>query len=127
MTAQGSPRTRFERALRSGDPLSVRIAAGELRRVELADAFAITAVLARADDPQWRRAGLRLLGRFSLEAGPRAELDDAAQLLWLLQARVPGDRLHAWEPRLRELGLEGVARRAARDADSARDRPGSFS
>ena len=89
------------------------IAAGELRRVELADAFAITAVLAQADDPQWRRAGLRLLGRFALEAGPRAELDDAAQLLWLLQARLPGDRLHAWEPRLRELGLEGVARRTA--------------
>lgn len=32
-------------------------------------------------------AGLRLLGRFALEAALKGELDDAAKLLWLLQAR----------------------------------------
>jgi hypothetical protein len=58
--------TRFRRALAAGDGAGAYAAAAELPRVELADALALTLLL--ADDwSLFERACVRWVGRFALE------------------------------------------------------------
>jgi hypothetical protein len=64
--SEGSALTRFRRALAAGDGAGAYAVASELPRVALADALALTLLL--ADD--WRlfeRACVRWVGRFALE------------------------------------------------------------
>ena len=96
MTSQGSPRTRFTRALASGNPTLVLAAAAEMGGLSLADALAVTLVLLPADAGRFERATVRWHARWCLEVHP---LPDESQLaLAALRA------------------LRGPARQAAADA-----------
>jgi hypothetical protein len=108
MTSQGSPYSRFRRALASGNPLLIRSTAAELPRIELADALAICLALADADDDAYGRAAARFTARWSLEL-PAVSLEEAQALGAALQAlRAPdtaamGHRVLAALVRARDL------------------------
>lgn len=84
MTSQGSPYARFRRALTTGNLLLVRAAAAELPRVELADALRVCLLIQRGDPDRYERAGIRWLGRLSLER-PEVGFDDLAEGLAALR------------------------------------------
>ena len=68
MTSDGSPYSRFRRALETGNELLVIAAAKELPRIGLEDALRICLVLRDGDAERYERAAVRWLGRFALEA-----------------------------------------------------------
>ncbi len=68
MTSDGSPYTRFKRALDVGNLLLVQAAAAELPRVGLRDALRVCLLLRDGDPDRYERAAVRWVGRFSLEA-----------------------------------------------------------
>lgn len=105
LTSQGSPYTRFKRALDTGNLTLVRAAAAELPRVELGDALRIVWLM-RDDDALYERAAVRWLGRFCLEAAT-VTLEDvqaAASDLAAIAMGFPGslDRLAS---RCRDCGI----------------------
>jgi hypothetical protein len=67
VTAEGSPYTRFRRALASGNELLVLTTARELPTIALDDALQICLVLRNGDPDRYERAAVRWLGRFALE------------------------------------------------------------
>lgn len=68
MTSEGSPYTRFQRALKGGSPTVVVAAAAELgNRLVFADALAVTLVFLDTDPPRFQRAAARLQARYCLE------------------------------------------------------------
>ena len=67
MTSEGSPYSRFRRALDSGNELLVLTAARELPQIALDDALRICLVLRDGDPGRYERAAVRWLGRFALE------------------------------------------------------------
>ena len=75
VTTDGSPYSRFIRALQTGNELLVIAAARELPRVGLDDALRICLVLRDGDEERYERAAVRWLGRFALEAAG-ATIDD---------------------------------------------------
>jgi hypothetical protein len=87
-TSGGSPYTRFQRALQTGDIALVRAAAAELPQVELGDALRIV-WLYREDDQLFERAAVRWVGRFALEA-KAATLEDVQSALSALNAIAMG-------------------------------------
>jgi hypothetical protein len=68
VTSEGSPYSRFRRALDSGNELLVLTAARELPQIALDDALRICLVLRDGDPGRYERAAVRWLGRFALEA-----------------------------------------------------------
>lgn len=68
MTSDGSPYTRFRRALDTGNAALVIAAARELPQIALDDALRICLILRDADPERYERAAVRWLGRFALEA-----------------------------------------------------------
>jgi hypothetical protein len=68
MTSQGTPYGRFQRAIERGHLLHAEVAARELGRLALADALALTALIARDDPSRFGRAAVRWYGRFVAEA-----------------------------------------------------------
>jgi hypothetical protein len=68
MTSDGSPYTRFRRALETGNETLVFAAAHELPHVNLDDALRICLLLRDGDRDRYERAAVRWLGRFALEA-----------------------------------------------------------
>ncbi len=68
MTSDGSPYTRFRRALETGNETLVFAAARELPHVSLDDALRICLLLRDGDRERYERAAVRWLGRFALEA-----------------------------------------------------------
>ncbi len=75
MTSDGSPYSRFRRALTTGNELLVLAAAQELPRIALDDALRICLVLRDGDEDRYEKAAVRWLGRFALEARG-ATIDD---------------------------------------------------
>jgi hypothetical protein len=75
MTSDGSPYSRFRRALTTGNELLVLAAARELPRIALDDALRICLVLRDGDEERYEKAAVRWLGRFALEARG-ATIDD---------------------------------------------------
>src|SRR5436190_663641 len=73
LTSQGSPYSRFCRAVKGGNPNLALEAAGELRAVSLTDALNLCRLLARAQDRRFEAAARRWLGRFGGEAHPTLE------------------------------------------------------
>jgi hypothetical protein len=67
VTSEGSPYSRFCRALDSGNELLVLTAARELPQIRLDDALRICLVLRDGDPGRYERAAVRWLGRFALE------------------------------------------------------------
>ena len=72
VTSDGSPYTRFRRALETGNLLLIRAAAAELPQVNLGDALCICVAIREAEP---ERAALRWLARFCVER-PRATVAD---------------------------------------------------
>jgi hypothetical protein len=68
VTSDGSPYSRFRRALRTGNEQLVIAAARELPQIALDDALRICLVLRTGDPRRYERAAVRWLGRFALEA-----------------------------------------------------------
>ena len=84
MTSQGSPYSRFQRALQTGDLHLIRAAAAELPQVDLVDALAVCHVMARRADPAFERSAARWVARYTLERG--AELADVRLVVGLFEA-----------------------------------------
>jgi hypothetical protein len=68
VTSDGSPYSRFRRALETGNELLVLAAARELPQIGLDDALRICLILRDGDRTRYERAAVRWLGRFALEA-----------------------------------------------------------
>jgi len=75
VTSDGSPYSRFRRALQTGNEMLVLATARELPRVALDDALRICLMLRDSDEDRYERAAVRWLGRFALEARG-ATIDD---------------------------------------------------
>lgn len=93
VTSQGSPHSRFRRALQTGNLRVVEAAAAELPSIALDDALVMLCLLADAGDPRFERAAVRWIGRLLLETP--ADLSDARFALALVE-RLPTcrDALH---------------------------------
>jgi hypothetical protein len=68
MTSDGSPITRLQHALRSGDLLRVRGIAAELPFIPLGHALAILELIEAQDEARFERGAVRWVGRLALEA-----------------------------------------------------------
>ena len=100
VTYEGSPYTRFRRALASGNELLVLATARELPTIALDDALQICLVLRNGDAERYERAAVRWLGRFALE-GRDVSIDDLRAAADALD-RLP-DRAQDGIERLQEL------------------------
>jgi len=82
VTSQGSPYSRFRRAIEGGHLLKALDAASELKRVSLEDALDLCRLLAASDDPMFAKAASRWIARLSAEKGATlSELQLAAAAL----------------------------------------------
>jgi hypothetical protein len=102
VTSDGSPYSRFRRALATGNETLVITAARELPRISLDDALRVCLVLRDGDHGRFERAAVRWLGRFALEA-KGATMDDLRAAADALDA-LPGQPVAAME-RLQALCL----------------------
>jgi hypothetical protein len=67
LTAQGSPRARFKRAIEGGWVFHAEIAAREAGNLTLTEALQLVCLYAEADPTKYERAALRWLGRYVTE------------------------------------------------------------
>src|SRR4051812_46336446 len=67
VTAQGSPATRFSRAIERRSLINAELAAREMAQVSLEDALALVALYAEQGEDRFERAAVRWLGRLFLE------------------------------------------------------------
>ena len=104
MTSDGSPCSRFQRALRSGNLALIHATAAELPYVPLPDALAILLVLGARHEERFEPAAVRWAGRLATEA-PGLELAELSRALESLHAP-PGESAQA-----SLLALAGQARR----------------
>jgi hypothetical protein len=112
VTSQGSPYARFRRALANRNPTLAWAAAGELPRVDLADALALC--LLTANDPErYGRAAARWHARYCTELRG-VTLAESQLVLAALQAMPQGIGAGAAAETLAHLadqrGLEAVVR-----------------
>ena len=88
VTSQGSPYSRFQRALATGNLTIIRAAAAELPRVDLGDALSVCMAIRDAEPDRFERAALRWLARFAAEqASTVGEVREAAGAM----AAMPSD------------------------------------
>jgi hypothetical protein len=94
VTSQGSPYSRFQRALRTGNLNVIRAAAAELPQVDLGDALAVCVAIREAEPHRFERAALRWLARFCVERreATLADVTAAARAFEQMAAR-PVDAL----------------------------------
>ena len=92
MTAQGSPLTRFRRAIQHRSLLLAIVAAREHGWLDLSDALSLVELMAAQHDDLFERAALRWHARFELEV-PGFTLEESALALNALLAlrRAPDD------------------------------------
>jgi hypothetical protein len=89
VTAQGSARTRYRRAIETQSIVLAELAAREMGHVSLGDALALVALYAASGSPKAEPAAVRWLARLALER-PRTtigELQLAAAALAQLSER----------------------------------------
>jgi hypothetical protein len=67
VTAQGSPTTRFKRAIERRSIINAELAAREMGSLSLEQALALVVLYAEGGDPRAERAMVRWLGRLFLE------------------------------------------------------------
>ncbi len=119
MTAQGSARARFRRALRGGDSYMVLAAAHEVESMTVTEAFAVVLVLATRRDPRRTRAARRLADRAAVEQAAAERLRD--ELGVVLDRLLAGDATAADHAAtiLERAGFRGAQRelRERREAD----------
>jgi hypothetical protein len=95
MTSEGSPYSRFRRALQTGNEHLVLTAARELPQIALDDALRICLVLRDGRGDRFDRAAVRWLGRFALEA-KGATIEDIQEAAEAMEA-LPEDPAGAME------------------------------
>ncbi len=119
MTAQGSARARFRRALRGGDSYMVLAAAHDVENMSVTEAFAVVLVLATRRDPRRKRAARRLADRAATEQAAAERLRD--ELGVVLGRLLDGDATAADHAAtmLERAGFRGAQRelRERREAD----------
>jgi hypothetical protein len=93
VTSQGSAYARFRRALDRGNVTEALSAARELQFVGLAEAPALTLLLADGEDARYERAALRWHARFAYET-KNVDIRESLAVLALLTA-IPANRLAA--------------------------------
>ena len=94
MTSQGSPYSRFQRALKTGNLNVIRNAAAELPTVDLGDALAVCVAIREAEPHRFERAALRWLARFCVERRDATLADvSAAAAAFEQMAEQPGQAL----------------------------------
>jgi hypothetical protein len=93
LTAQGSPRARFKRAIEGGWVFHAEIAAREAGNLTLTEALQLVCLYAEADPAKFERAALRWHARFVTETAP--SLLKAQLVLAALAELRAGDRKHA--------------------------------
>lgn len=101
VTAQGSPYTRFRRAIEHDNLFEAEACARELGHIALRDALSLVLLYASHDDPRFDAAAVRWLARFAAERrGVRlAELQLAVAAL----VGLPGQRHERAEKTLTRL------------------------
>src|SRR5215212_8043768 len=109
----GSPYSRFQRALATGNLNVIRAAAAELPRVDLGDALAVCVAIREAEPERFERAALRWLARFCAER-PDATVADvrAAATAFEHMPRDPAaslDALRRKPVRMRAARLSGIS------------------
>lgn len=67
VASQGTPHSRFQRALKTGNLVLIRTAAKEVGNVNLQDALTITLLMERDGDEGFERAAAKWLARLALE------------------------------------------------------------
>jgi hypothetical protein len=67
VTAQGSPATRFDRAIQRRSLINAELAAREMTEVSLVQALQLVVLYAERGEPRFERAAVRWLGRLFLE------------------------------------------------------------
>jgi hypothetical protein len=67
VTSQGSPVTRFKRAVERRSLINAELAAREMTHVSLEHALALVVLYAEQGEPRFERAAFRWLGRLLLE------------------------------------------------------------
>ena len=85
MTRYASPSQRFQQALASGNPRSVRSAAAELPDIGIAEAAAILLVIERTEPENYDSAALRWLAKLAT-AGRDVDLNGVARAAAALEA-----------------------------------------
>jgi hypothetical protein len=85
ITAQGHPRSIFNRAIERGNLLVAETTAREIGRVSLLESLALTALIAQKDPRRRSRVAARWLLRY-LEAHDRAGIEEAAMVAASLAA-----------------------------------------
>ncbi len=109
MTSQGRPHARLDRALATGDPLIVRMAAAECPHLSVADALRIVLVHARADPDRYPRMAARWAAMLTRDRPiSLAELDTIVGALLDLGQDADTGR-HALEALAVDLQLHDVA------------------
>jgi hypothetical protein len=71
----GSPYSRFQRALKTGNLTIIRAAAAELPVIRLDDALQVCVLLRDREPERYERAAVRWIGRYCVER-PEASLED---------------------------------------------------
>jgi hypothetical protein len=89
VTSQGSPYSRFRRALDHGNTLQALSAAAELKHVALSDALEIVLLLARNDPSRFQRAALRWHARYCQELRVQDPCEAQATLALLFMLAGP--------------------------------------
>ena len=110
MTSDGSPYSRLQRAIRSGNLPLIHATAAELLWVPLRDALAILLVIDARDEERFGPAAVRLAGRFALEVRD----------LTLSEFRGVLDSLHALPDENAQRFLLSLTQRAVRPPGVAR-------
>jgi hypothetical protein len=85
MTSDGSPYSRFRRALRSGNLFLIQTTAADLPQVDLADALSICLLMGDQADARFDRAATRWLARLVCER-PAVGLEELRTALTALEA-----------------------------------------
>lgn len=87
MTAQGHPRTIFNRAIERGNLAAAEAAARELGRLTLEQALSLVLLYAERDPAKFDRAALRWLARYVTEATAVSLLKAQLALAALVELR----------------------------------------
>jgi hypothetical protein len=113
MTAQGSPRSVFKRAIERGNLLIAEMTARELGRLTLADALELLVLVVEKDPGRRDRFAVRWFRRL-LEEDENLTIDEAVPAASALAAL--GGRAHEQAVTTLSAMAERAARRAARSA-----------
>jgi hypothetical protein len=90
----GSPYSRFQRALRTGNLMIIRAAAAELPMIKLDDALQVCVLLRDREPERYERAAVRWIGRYCVER-PDVTLEDVdhARAAFAMMRRDPAGAL----------------------------------